>query len=68
MNATVLITLLLSLLDRATQIGALIQKARGENRDVTIAELDALVAEDHVARRALVDAIRAAGGTAADRP
>ena len=67
MNATLLITLLLGLLDRATQIGALIQKARGEGRDVTPAELDALVSADDVARQALVDAIRAAGGKAAQR-
>lgn len=57
MNATVLISLLLSLLDRASVIGALISKARSENRDVTSAELDALVATDQLARQALVDAI-----------
>ena len=64
MNAAALITLLLGLLDRASQIGALIAKARTEGRDVSIAELDALVALDKVARQDLVDAIaKAKAGT-----
>lgn len=54
------ITLLLGLLDRASAIGNLISTARAEKRDVTIAELDALVDADKIARQGLVDAIAAA--------
>jgi hypothetical protein len=57
MDPSALIGLLLGLLDRASQIGTLIQTARNENRDVSVAELDALVAADKVARQELVDAI-----------
>lgn len=60
MDATVLISLMLSLLDRASAIGNLINAARAAGRDVTSAELDALTAADAVARQALVDAIAAA--------
>lgn len=51
---------MLGLLDRASQIGTLITTARGEGRDVTDAELDALVADDKKARKDLVAAIAAA--------
>jgi hypothetical protein len=57
MGAEILISLLLGLLDRASQIGALISTARGEGRDITPAELDALMEQDKVAREDLVDAI-----------
>ena len=57
MPAAAIVTLLLGLLDRAAAIGALLQKAQAEGRDVTTLELDALVAEDMVARAALVKAI-----------
>ncbi len=57
MGAELVITLLLGLLDRATQITTLIQTARTEGRDITPAELDALVEKDNVARKALDDAI-----------
>ena len=57
MGAEILITLLLGLLDRASQIGTLITTARGEGRDVTKEELDALVAMDQAARADLVAAI-----------
>lgn len=60
MGAEVLITLILGLLDRASAIGALLTKARGEGRDVTTAELDALRTADDLARQQLVDAIAAA--------
>ena len=57
MGASAAITLLLGLLDRASQIGALLGKAQAEGRDVTEAELDALVTDDGRARDALVAAI-----------
>lgn len=60
MDASILVTLLLGLLDRASAVGALIAKARAENRDVTPEELDALVAADNTARSALVAEIEKA--------
>ncbi len=57
MGAEVAITLLLGLLDRATQIGLLIDTARKEGRDVSEAELDKLVAKDNEAAAALAKAI-----------
>lgn len=56
-TAALAIQLLLGLLDRATQIGALISKAQAEKRDITPAELDQLVAADDAAKKALQDAI-----------
>jgi len=56
-NAAILINLLLGLLDRASTIGALFAKAQSEGRDITDAELDALVADDDAARAALDAAI-----------
>lgn len=60
MDPTILISLLLGLIDRASAIGALFTKARAEGRDVTSAELDALVDADKAARDELVKAIAAA--------
>lgn len=60
MDPLTMVTLLLGLLDRATQIGTLIQTARTEGRDITAAELDALVDADKAARQGLVDAIEKA--------
>jgi len=60
MGIDALITLVLGLLDRASTIGAMITTARSEGRDVTQAELDALVATDKIARQDLIDAIAAA--------
>ena len=54
------VSLLLGLLDRAAQIGTLISTAKAQGRDVTAAELDALVAADQTARGALQQAIDAA--------
>jgi len=54
------IQLLLGLVDRAAAISALLTTAKAENRDVTQAELDALVAADDVAKAALDAAIKAA--------
>lgn len=50
MGVDLALGLLFGLLDRATQIGALIKKAQGENRDLTSAELDTLVYQDDAAR------------------
>ncbi len=41
-NINLAITLLLSALSRASEIGQLIDRARSENRDISDAELDAL--------------------------
>ena len=60
MNATIAIQLLLGLLDRASAIGALISKARADKRDISDAELDALMAADDAARAALEKTIAAA--------
>ena len=60
MNGTIAIQLLLGLLDRASSIGTLINKARADKRDISDAELDALMAADDAARAALEKAIAAA--------
>lgn len=62
MDPMTAVTLLLGLLDRAGQIGVLIQKAQAEKRDITDAELDQLVEIDNQARKALQDAIAAVRG------
>lgn len=49
-GAIAAVNILFSLLDRATQISALIKNAQSQNRDITAAELDALVAQDNAAR------------------
>jgi len=54
------VQLLLGLLDRASSITALIQQAQASGKDITQAQLDALVADDDKARKALADAIAAA--------
>lgn len=59
MNTQLAVQLLLIALQNTAAIGALIDKARAEGRDVTQDELDALVAADGVARKALQDAIDA---------
>ena len=60
-NAELATGLLLSLVDRAAGVSALLQNAKAENRDVTSAELDTLVAADDKARDALEKAIISAG-------
>lgn len=52
-----LVVLLLGLLDRAAAIGTLITTARKEGREITDAEIDALVDADDAARADLVLAI-----------
>ena len=60
MDPLAAVTLLLGILDRAAQVGAMIQKARTEGRDITTEELDALLILDGEARQGLIDAIDAA--------
>jgi hypothetical protein len=57
MDQLALVTLLLGILERAAAVGALINKARAEGRDISAAELEALVDADDAAREALVKAI-----------
>jgi hypothetical protein len=59
-NAIALLGLLLTYSDKVTQMGTLLNKANAENRDVTDAELDALLADDDAARARLQAAIDAA--------
>ena len=58
-NIALLMQILLPLLDRAAQISELLNKAHGENRDISDAELDQLFADDDEARAALDAAIKA---------
>lgn len=63
MNLEIAIQLVLALLNRAAQIGALIMKARAEGRDISDAEMDGLRAADDTAKLKLqqhIDAARAA--------
>lgn len=58
------IGLLLQLIEQAARVSLVIRQAQAEGRDVTSAELAALVVENDSARQDLVDAIaqaRAAG-------
>lgn len=59
MNAALAVQLLIQLLGQADQIAKLLQLAKSEGRDVTGAELDALVGQDEAAKKALQDAIDA---------
>lgn len=52
-NALTLTNLLLGLLAQQQKIAALLRTAQAEGRDVTSAELDALLADDNAARDAL---------------
>ncbi len=63
MNADLAVELLVSLLNNATAIGALLQQAKAEGRDITDAELEVLSAAADTARQALVEAIAAARAT-----
>jgi len=67
-NAAVLVSLLLGLLDRAAEIGGLIQTAQSAGVDITTAQLDALVAKDGTSRDALIAAIALAKAQAAVKP
>lgn len=64
MGEAAAVTLLLGLLDRAAQWGAIVQKARSEGRPVSEAEVDAFVAladESDMKLQAAIDAAKAAG-------
>ena len=65
MGIDVAVTLLLSLLDRATAFGAVITKARAEGRDISQAELDGFAQTDDAARAALVAEIAKARASGA---
>jgi len=63
-NLAILAQLLITLLGQAQAAGHLLRKAHEEGRDVTDAELDALVAGDDAARDTLqrvIDAARNGG-------
>jgi hypothetical protein len=49
-NADLVLVTLISLVDRAATVGALLQKAKAEGRDITDAELDQLASEDDAER------------------
>jgi hypothetical protein len=66
MNTAAILDLILSLVSRLQAAAALIQKARAENREITDAELDTLVADDDAARAKLVEAIAAARARESD--
>lgn len=51
------VDLVFGLLDRATKVTALIQQSKTTGVDITAAQLDALVADDDVARAKLQSAI-----------
>lgn len=64
MNIEIAMQLILALLNRMAQIGAMIAKARAEGRDISDAELDGLRAADDTAKLKLqqhIDAARSAG-------
>lgn len=57
MGEAAIISLVLGLIDRAASYAAVLNKAKAEGRDVTEAEVDAIVAADDKARLAEQDAI-----------
>lgn len=57
-NIALLMQILLPLLDRASTISALLNKANAEGRDVSDAEIDAAFADDNAAKAALDAAIK----------
>jgi len=60
MDQLALVTLLLGIIERAAAVGALINTARAQGRDITTAELESLMDADDAARDALKTAIAAA--------
>lgn len=62
MGTVAALSILNQSLATAIAISALISKAKAENRDVTIDELNALASQDDVARLKLDEAIKKAGG------
>jgi hypothetical protein len=61
-NIATALTALIQLTLQAQKIQQLLQTAHAEGRDITAAELDALIVDDDAARQALIDAIDAARG------
>jgi len=62
-NLLLAVNVLLPLLQQASTIGAMIQKAQAEGRDLTEAELNSIVAADDAAKAALAAAIAKARAT-----
>ncbi len=60
-NILLLTSLLTSLLGKAAEYAQMIARARAEGRDVSAAEIQALLAADDLARAELQRAIEAAG-------
>lgn len=60
MGTLAAVDLVLALLTRAQAISSIIAQAQAENRDITQAELDQIVADDDKARTDLVAAIEKA--------
>jgi hypothetical protein len=58
--ADLAVSLLLALVNNAGQISQLITNAKAQNRDLTMAELQAIIDADQVARASLVEAIAGA--------
>jgi len=58
--ATLAIELLIAIVNNAAAVSAVINNAKAQNRDVTLAELQTIVDSDAVARANLVLAIAAA--------
>ena len=56
-KAIIAVDLLLEALLRASEISLLIKKANAEGREISNAELDAVIAKTDAARQRLVDAI-----------
>jgi hypothetical protein len=60
MNLDLALSLLIALINNTASISALIQKAKGESRDITAAELQSVIDGDSLARANLVIAIATA--------
>lgn len=61
MDPATAVALALGLIDRGLQFAAAAEKARSEGRDLSDAELQAFRDADDAARKALEEAIKAAG-------
>jgi hypothetical protein len=61
-NVLLAIALLLQLTEQAAKIGAVIQRAQSEGRDLTLEELKELQAADDISRQRLENAIKDSEG------
>lgn len=59
-NVSLAIELLIAIVNQAQKIGAALQTAKNENRDLTAEEIAVFVGADDAAKKALQDAIDAA--------